>query len=196
MTRPACGRAARSSAASASTSASRGAAGDGAFAGALDDGAVGEWIAEGHAEFDHVGAGVDGGQRDLAGGREVGVAGGEVDDEAGLVGEADRHRCSSPMRPCSLQFAGEDAHVLVAAAGEVDHEDVVRAILGARRMASATACALSSAGMMPSVRARRRRWRRAPRRRWRRCIRRGRSRGARRVRGRRRRSRGQRRRSG
>ncbi len=69
----------------------RGAIGDGAMAGALDDGAIGERIAEGNTEFEDVGAGIDGGERDGARGGEVGVADGEVDDEAGAVGEADRH---------------------------------------------------------------------------------------------------------
>ena len=49
-------------------------------------------IAEGHAELEHVGAGVNGGESDVARGREVGVAGGEVGDEAGFAGETDRHR--------------------------------------------------------------------------------------------------------
>ena len=67
---------------------------DGAFAGALDDGAVGKWIAEGDAELEDVGARVNGGDRDVVGGRDVGVADGEVGDEAGFAGEPDRHRRS------------------------------------------------------------------------------------------------------
>ncbi len=65
--------------------------GDGALAGALDDGAVGEWVAERDAKLDDVGAGVDGGDGHVAGGREVGVARGEVDDKAGFVREVQRH---------------------------------------------------------------------------------------------------------
>ena len=64
----------------------------GALAGALDDGAVGEWIAEGDAEFEDVRARVNCGDRDVVSGREVGVADGDVGDEAGFAGETDRHR--------------------------------------------------------------------------------------------------------
>ena len=74
--------------ANASTSRRRVPLVDGALAGALDDGAVGEGIAEWDAEFEDVGAGVDGGESDVVRGGEVGVADGEVGDEAGLVGEA------------------------------------------------------------------------------------------------------------
>ena len=47
---------------------------------------------------------------------------------------------------------GDGVHVLVAAAGEVDQQDRVLPIDGAIFIACATACADSSAGMMPSVR--------------------------------------------
>src|SRR6185437_12267614 len=70
------------------------AAGDGALAGALNDGAVGERVAEGNAELDDVGARVDGGDGHVARDSERGVAGGEVDDEAGSVGEVNWHRRS------------------------------------------------------------------------------------------------------
>ncbi len=65
------------------------AAGNRAFAGALDDGAVGEGVAEGDAELDHVGAGVDGGEGDGAGVGEGGVACGEVGDDAGAGWKGD-----------------------------------------------------------------------------------------------------------
>ena len=62
-----------------------GAVGDGAMAGALDDGTVSKWIAEGNTEFEDVGAGIDSRERDCVRGREVGIAHGEVDNEAGAV---------------------------------------------------------------------------------------------------------------
>ena len=67
------------------------AAGDGAFGGALDHGAVGEWITERHAELDDVRASVDGGDGHVTRGGEVGIARGEVDDEAGFVWKTNRH---------------------------------------------------------------------------------------------------------
>ena len=153
---PACGRAARSSLCEREDVGEAGAVGDGALAGALDDGAVGEGIGERDAELEDVGAGVDGGERDVAGGGEVGVAGGEVGDEAGLVGESDRPclACSPPSRrsdrssrarmPMSLSPRPERLTMMMS---------VLAASSGRGVMASAMACALSSAGMMPSVRA-------------------------------------------
>ena len=67
-------------------------AGDGAFGRALDHGAVGERVGEGHAELEHVRAVVDGGEGDVAGGGEVGVARGDKGDEAGFVREPYGHR--------------------------------------------------------------------------------------------------------
>jgi hypothetical protein len=61
------------------------------MAGTFDDGAIGKRITEGDTELKDVGAGIDSGERDGARGSEVGVANGEVDDEAGTVGESDRH---------------------------------------------------------------------------------------------------------
>ena len=47
----------------------------------------------------------------------------------------------------------QNTHILVAASGEVHHQYVMGRNVGASRSASATACALSSAGKIPSVRA-------------------------------------------
>ena len=96
---------------------------EGALAGALDDGTVGERIAEGNAQLEDVRARVDGGHRDVVRRREVGIADGEVGDEAGLAGEMDRH---GRLGSGEVEFAGEDAHVFVAAAGDVDDQDVAR----------------------------------------------------------------------
>ncbi len=49
-----------------------GSAGHSAFAGALDDRAVGEGIAEGDAELNHVSTGIDCGERDVARDFELG----------------------------------------------------------------------------------------------------------------------------
>ena len=67
------------------------AAGHRSFASPLDHGAVGEWITEGHAEFDDVCAVVDGGDGHVARGGEIGISGGDVDDEAGFFLEANWH---------------------------------------------------------------------------------------------------------
>ena len=50
------------------------------LAGALDDWAIGERIAERNAEFNHARAGVDGCEDDLARGGEVRVAAGYIGD--------------------------------------------------------------------------------------------------------------------
>ena len=56
-----------------------------ALAGALDHRAIGDRIAERHAQFDDIGAGVNRRERDLARGVEVGIAAGDVGDEAGFA---------------------------------------------------------------------------------------------------------------
>ncbi len=84
MTRPAAGRAARISRASAKHVFEARAAGQGALTGALDDRAVGERIAEGHAQFDHIRAGIDGRNRDFARGVETRIARRQIDDKPGL----------------------------------------------------------------------------------------------------------------
>ena len=53
-----------------------------ALAGPLDHRPVGHRIAERNAQFDHVRAGVDRGQHDVARGREIGIAAGDVGDES------------------------------------------------------------------------------------------------------------------
>ncbi len=61
------------------------------MAGALNDGPVGERIAEGHAKFEDVGAGINRRERDGACGSEVGIADREIDDQAGAVRKANGH---------------------------------------------------------------------------------------------------------
>ncbi len=51
------------------------------FAGALDYRPVGHRIAEGNPEFDDVRARINGCQRDVTRGREIGIAAGEIGDE-------------------------------------------------------------------------------------------------------------------
>ena len=69
----------------------RGAIGDGPMAGALDDRAVGEWVAERDAELQDIGAGIDRSERDGPRDGEIRIADGEVDDEAGTPEEMDGH---------------------------------------------------------------------------------------------------------
>ena len=103
-------------AARARTLARRDAAVNGAVHGALNDGAIGERIAEGNAELDDVSTGVDGGNGDVAGGGDGGVAGGEIDDEAGFGLKRRGNLGSALSYSLQLEFACEDAHVFVAAA--------------------------------------------------------------------------------
>jgi hypothetical protein len=63
----------------------------GSFAGTLDDGSVGNRIAERDAEFDDGGARVDSGEDDFARGGEVGIAAGYVGDERWFVVKVKRH---------------------------------------------------------------------------------------------------------
>ena len=63
----------------------------GALHGTLDDGAVGERIAERYAQFDHVCARVNGRNSNLARGLERRVACGQIDHQTRLVIETNRH---------------------------------------------------------------------------------------------------------
>ena len=80
-------------------------------------------IAEWNTEFDHIRAGVDGRERNGARGVERGIAGRQIDDQAGFVIEAYRHR-SLRSHSLKLQLAGQNAHILVAASREVHHQYV------------------------------------------------------------------------
>ena len=68
-----------------------GSASHGTFTGALDHGPIGQGIAEGNAEFNHVGAGIDCGERDVARDFDAGIAGRQIDDQAWFVIEAKCH---------------------------------------------------------------------------------------------------------
>ena len=58
---------------------------EGALAAALDDGSIGDGVAERDAEFDEVGAAADHGGDEGGGAERRGVAGGEIGDEAFAV---------------------------------------------------------------------------------------------------------------
>ncbi len=64
---------------------------DGALAGALDHRAICHGIAERHAQFEHVGARINGGERDLARGRQIRIASRQVYDQTRLAAETNRH---------------------------------------------------------------------------------------------------------
>ena len=55
------------------------------FAGPLDHRPVGHRVAEGDAEFDDIRTGINCREDDIARGREVGIAAGDVGDERGTV---------------------------------------------------------------------------------------------------------------
>ena len=67
---------------------------------------------------------------DVVGGLEVGIADGDVGNEAGFAGETGS---ASSLLSGKLQLARQDAHVLVAAAGDVDDDDVARRHVSAQR---------------------------------------------------------------
>ena len=62
-----------------------------ALAGALDNGTIGERIAEGHSEFDDACARFDRGEDHFARGVQIGIAAGDVGDEGGFVLEMEGH---------------------------------------------------------------------------------------------------------
>ena len=99
------------------------------------------------------------------------IARGDIGDQAQFagLGKLAKRRgdspCGLPRRSAGLaatrdlgmaasDIAREGFHVFVAAAGNIQDDDFVFLHLGARRISSATACADSSAGMMPSICAR------------------------------------------
>ena len=100
------------------------AAGESALAGALDDGTIAERVAERDAELDDVCARVNGGDGDAAGRVERRIAGRQVRNQARFLMEDDRHRGSGPL---DVQLTSENAHVLIAASGEVHYKYVTRA---------------------------------------------------------------------
>ena len=79
---------------------------EGAFAAALDDGAIGDGVAERDAELDEIGAAADHGGHEGGGAQRRGVAGGEIGDEAFAMVALERfeeaadarHRRSSSLK--------------------------------------------------------------------------------------------------
>src|SRR5208337_3243654 len=66
------------------------------FAGPLDHWPVGDWIAEGHTQLNHLSSGLNGRERDLARSIEVRIAAGEVGHQAGPPIENNRQLASFP----------------------------------------------------------------------------------------------------
>ena len=101
-----------------------------AQAGGLDRRAVGHRIGERHADLDEIGAGFRQPLDEARRGRAVGIAGGQKGDEPGAAllaqgGEAPRDtslRVAHSVTPSAL---GDGEDVLVAAAAEIEHEQMV-----------------------------------------------------------------------
>ena len=100
----------------------------------LDRRSVGHRIGERHAELDQVGAGRRQALQDLVADLGIGIAGRDVDDEPGaLVGLEllETLGDAAHLRPsCPMPALGDGEHVLVAAAAEIHHQQIV---LGQRR---------------------------------------------------------------
>ncbi len=118
-----------------------------AFAGALNRRAIGDRIAERHAQLDHIRAGFGGSQHDFLGRLERRIARGDVRDQAQLAGFGKRAKTSrdSPgglwRRHCAFvtdakfsDIARENFHIFIAAAGKIQDDDFV--LLHLRRAAN------------------------------------------------------------
>ena len=95
-----------------------------AGAGGMDHRAVGERVRVGHAELDHVGAGVDAGLADtdrLLERREAAHHVGHQRGALAVAAKAAARRCTPVASPCSRRLREHLGEVLVAAAGEA-HE--------------------------------------------------------------------------
>jgi hypothetical protein len=73
------------------------------FAGALDYGTVGHGIAEGHTEFNYVGASLNRRQNDVPRGCQIRIATGDVCDEGGTSLKGKRHALSSKLATRNLE---------------------------------------------------------------------------------------------
>src|SRR5882724_2694104 len=116
-----------------------------ALAGPLDHRAVSNRITKWHTEFDHVRSGPARSQYDFPRGSDIRVTASDIGYKTGLMSKtnsAHRLRLSRKI-PISLSPRPEIFTMTIS--------DFF--IFGARLMHSATACADSSAGMIPSVRA-------------------------------------------
>src|SRR5579871_3767676 len=147
------------------------------LASALDHRAIGDRIAEWDAQFDHIRASRNRRENDLACSRQVGIATGNVDDQRRLVVESQRHEKfaiadyrflignrltalgfsinnqQSETRQSILRFSRKIPTSLSPRPEMFTIMTSLCFIFGARLITSATACADSSAGMIPSVRA-------------------------------------------
>ena len=83
---------------------------EGALAGTLDYGTIGERIAEWNAEFDDACAGLDACEDNFSCCGEIGVAAGDVGDEGGLIFEVEGHG--------SIVWPGEDLREVLQPRGE------------------------------------------------------------------------------
>src|ERR1700677_4119701 len=123
------------------------------LAGALNHRTIGERIAEGHAQLNYARARVDGRQNNLARRGKVGMAAGWVREEGRFVFEVKGHDGVSAGNQSSFKFSRKIPTSLSPRPEILTITISDFFIFGARLITSATACADSSAGMMPSVRA-------------------------------------------
>src|ERR1022692_4639811 len=124
------------------------------LAGALDDRSIRYGIAERHAYLDHVCACTNRRQRDLTRYVQTRVAAGDVGHQTRALFEDD---CQiAPLSSLCSQNAKFSRKIPISLSPRPDTFTITMSdlsIFGARLMHSAIACADSSAGMMPSIRA-------------------------------------------
>src|SRR5262249_37675995 len=117
------------------------------LAGSLDDGTISDGITEGHTELDDICAGMNGGQHNVSCSGEIRIATGYIDDQARAVREISSIHSLRLSRSIPISLSPRPETLMTTTSDFF--------IFGARLMHSATAWEDSSAGMIPSVRARR-----------------------------------------
>src|SRR6266478_3456454 len=125
----------------------------GPLTGPLNHRAVREGITEGHAQFNDPCARLNRRQGDFARGREIGIAAGDIGDKSGLAIEVKWHEGYLNRNQSNFRFSRRMPTSLSPRPETFTIRISDFFIFGARLIASATACADSSAGIMPSVRA-------------------------------------------
>src|SRR6266853_3224068 len=111
----------------------------------LDHRTISHWVAERNAELDDISAAIDRGQHDLQRGGKIRIATGDISNETRGFRKTNRAHMLRFSRKMPMSLSPRPETLTITTSDFF--------ILGARLIHSATACADSSAGIMPSVRA-------------------------------------------